>query len=279
MARKQVQVRKKVIGYLRVSTEGQVKDGESLPRQREQIEAYAKLHGLETDLEFISDEGYSGFKSSRPGFQKLIGLCSKKQASMVIVYDLSRLSRSVLHTLQFVEETIAPNGIEFVSLQNSIDTSTPMGKAFLTISACFNQLYRDEVSFKTKLALAHKKQKGEKTGGVVPFGYRLVEGTYLVPDRAEIEVIRVMHRMRKAGLTLREIVEELQNRGFKTKTGKSRWSHKVVRTILEKQIHLINHSSELSCSDKHEALIDVLDARYALEEREEQQPQRLKKVR
>ena len=128
----------KVVGYIRVSTNAQVADGESLERQEEQIRAFCARKGIpEADLQIISDGGLSGFKSSRPGFKSLTQLCLSKQVRMVVVYDLSRLSRSVRDTLAFVEDVMQKHGIEFVSLQNDIDTSTPMGKAFLTFNAMF----------------------------------------------------------------------------------------------------------------------------------------------
>ena len=171
--------RDKVIGYVRVSTQEQVRDGVSLEMQEERIRAYCTLTGLD-NLEIISDRGVSGFKASRPGFQKLITRCFK-DAKMVIVYDLSRLSRSVRDTLAFVEDVLGKHGVEFVSLQNDIDTTSPMGKVFLTISATFNQFYRDEISHKTKAAMSHKRSRKEKTGGVIPFGYALVDQKRLMP--------------------------------------------------------------------------------------------------
>ena len=157
---------KRVIAYTRVSTLGQVQDGESLERQGARIRAYCEAKGL-PEPELITDEGLSGFKSSREGYQKLVSLCKAREVSTVIVYDLSRLSRSVRDTLEFIEDVINKNGIEFVSLLNDIDTSTPTGKAFLGITAIFNQLYRDEIAYKTKEALRHKTSRKEKTGGTL----------------------------------------------------------------------------------------------------------------
>ncbi len=255
---------KKVIGYLRVSSLGQALDGESLERQKEQIQAYCKLKNL-PEPEIISDEGVSGFKSERAGFQTLIKLCSTKQVQIVIVYDLSRLSRSVRGTLEFVEDTIHKNNIEFVSLQNNIDTSTPMGTAFLSISAVFNQLYRDEISYKTKAALKHKNNKQEKTGGTLPFGFSLVDGFKLQPVSGEIETIKQIHQLRRQGLTLREIAAELQQQGIKTKTGRISWSPKVLKEILERQIHQIADSQDLSDRQKDEVLQDVAGALFDIE--------------
>jgi site-specific DNA recombinase len=250
---------RKVYGYIRVSSAGQALDGESLERQQEQIRAYCSLKG-HPQPEIIADEGVSGFKSEREGFQTLIKLCKTKQVGIVIVYDLSRLSRSVRGTLEFIEDVVHKNGIEFVSLQNDIDTTTPMGKAFLAISAVFNQLYRDEISYKTKEALKHKSSKGEKTGGTTPFGFSIVDGFKLQPQPDEIDTVRQIYSLRRQGLSLRQIARELEQLGVKTKTGLTSWNPKVLKGILEKQIHQITTSEDLLDEQKDELLEDVVGA-------------------
>jgi site-specific DNA recombinase len=262
-----IQTEKKVIGYIRVSSASQVEDGESLERQQEQIKAYCQLKGF-AEPELIADEGVSGFKSGRDGFQKLISLCKSKQVGIVIVYDLSRLSRSVRDTLEFIEDVIGKNDIAFVSLQNDIDTTTPMGKAFLAISAVFNQLYRDEISFKTKEALKHKTIKQEKTGGTIPFGFSLVDGFRLQVNQGELETFKLIHGLRREGYSLRQIVNDLQQKGIKTKTGKEKWNPKVVKGVLERQIKQICYSQLLD-DEKDELLEDVSGALIDVEKAQE----------
>jgi site-specific DNA recombinase len=261
----QPETAKKVVAYTRVSTLGQAEDGESLERQAARIRAYCEAKGLEQP-EIICDEGLSGFKSNREGFQKLVALCESKQVSTVIVYDLSRLSRSVRDTLEFIEDTINKNGIEFVSLLNDIDTSTPTGKAFLGITAIFNQLYRDEIAYKTKEALSHKRAKQEKTGGILPFGYDLVDGYQLTPNPEEFETLKLMHKLRKQGHSLSGIVRILKEQGIPTKTGRGSWNHKVVREVLDRTAELICQDSRLSCEQVDTLLHDVTGALIEAEE-------------
>jgi len=245
----------KVIGYVRVSTQEQVREGVSLERQEAQIMAYCTLKGL-SGLEIISDKGVSGCNASRHGFKKLISMCSK-DVRMVIVYDLSRLSRSTKDTLIFIEDTLGKQGIEFVSLKNDIDTTTPWGKMFFTITAAFNQLYRDEISFKTKAAMCHKRSRQEKTGGVIPFGYSLVGLKRLIPHQGEMETVRLIHKLRGSGLSLRDIVEELQTKGIKTKTGREKWNPKVVKQILDRQLEELLRDGSIIDSEKDKALSEV----------------------
>lgn len=257
----QPEAAKKVVAYTRVSTLGQVEDGESLERQSARIRAYCEAKGL-SEPEIICDEGFSGFKSNREGFRRLVSLCESKQVKVVVVYDLSRLSRSVRDTLEFIEDTINKNGIEFVSLLNDIDTSTPTGKAFLGITAIFNQLYRDEIAYKTKEALGHKRAKKEKTGGTVPFGYELVDGVRLIPLPGEYEVVKEMHQLRQEGYSLRDIVGLLNERGVSTKTGKSKWHPQVVKEVLDRTADLICQDETLTCEEVDTLLHDVTGALY-----------------
>jgi len=256
---------RKVLAYTRVSTVGQAEDGESLERQAARIRAYCEAKGL-PEPELIVDDGVSGFKSNREGFRRLVEMCERREVQTVIVYDLSRLSRSVRDTLAFVEDTINKNGIEFVSLLNDIDTSTPTGKAFLGITAIFNQLYRDEISFKTCEALSHKRAKKEKTGGLVPFGYELVDGVRLQAKPEELETVKLIHSLRQQGLTLRAIVEVLNQRGIATKTGKAKWNPKVVSAILNRAVEQVCNDPELTLQEKDSLLHDITGALYQVKE-------------
>ena len=255
---------KKVIAYIRVSTLGQAEDGESLERQASRIRAYCEAKGL-AEPEIICDEGISGFKSNRAGFQRLVALCESRQVKTVLVYDLSRLSRSVRGTLEFIEDTINKNGVEFISLLNDIDTSSPSGKAFLGITAIFNQLYRDEIAHKTKEALSHKRAKKEKTGGTVPFGFELVDGVRLIPKPEEFAVVRQLQVWRRTGLTLREIVGMLEKSGIPTKTGRGAWQPRVVMRILDRTANLICQDVDLTDEQKDTKLHEVQGALYHLD--------------
>jgi site-specific DNA recombinase len=84
---------------------------------------------------------------------------------MVIVYDLSRLTRRVRDMVDFVEDVVERYHVKLVSIRESNDTSTPSGKAFINIAAVFAQMCRDEIAHKTKAAMLHKY-----TGGTVAFG-------------------------------------------------------------------------------------------------------------
>lgn len=221
-----------VVGYIRCSSDAQVRDGETMERQRELIVNYATAKELGR-VEIIADEGISGFKSNRPGFQRLFEMCRSGTVKTVIVYDLSRLSRSVRDTLAFVDDVVHKRGVALVSLQQDLDTSTPHGRAFLSFIAVFNQLYRDEIAFKTKVALHHKKSKGERYSGSLPYGFDDLDGR-LVPSDCDRQLIVRIRAMRNEGLSLRQIAKRLATEGFKTKKGRTCWSPQVINDLLRR---------------------------------------------
>jgi len=213
----------------------QVRDGESIPRQVEMIRRYCRDKGL-SEPEIITDEGISGFKATRPGYQRLQQQCRSGSVTHVIITDLSRLSRSVRDTLAFVDEIVQQRGVRLVCLTLDLDTGTPFGRAFLTFVAVFAQLYRDEISFKTKVALAFKKSKGERYSGAVPYGYVDDGSGRLVESEQDATTITLVAELRAGGLSLRQIARSLAERGIKTKTGKDAWSAKTIRDLLAKSV-------------------------------------------
>lgn len=239
---------KKVIGYIRVSSQQQVDDKESLERQAEKIRAYCALKGI-TGLEIISDEGISGYKTStRKGYQTLLKLCKAGQVKTLIVYDLSRLSRSLKETLTFFDDIIKKQKIEFVSLCNDIDTTTSTGILFFQLLGVFNEFYRNDIATKTKNALTHKKNKQEKTGGTVPFGYTLGLKGKLFELPKEQEVISLMNELKQNGLSYRGIAKELEKQCIKTKTGGFKWYGNTVKNILSfKENFDLNRTIEMQC--------------------------------
>jgi site-specific DNA recombinase len=225
-----------VYGLIRVSTTHQANDGLSLEQQRSEILAYADRHGLEQPR-ILVEEGVSGFKTeSRSVFNGLMDTMNKPGAvSVVIVYDLSRLSRRAKDVLSFID-LARERGVRFVSLKEAIDSSTTAGKTVLGILAVVNEMLRHQAVERTKAALDHLKDKGMKTGGTVPFGFdavRVEDGIMLVPSRAEYEVIVLVNRLRGEGMSLRAIARALDERGIRSKTGRS-WHASTVRGLLRR---------------------------------------------
>lgn len=218
----------KVIGYVRVSTAGQVEKGVSMAAQEDKVRAWAGLNGAET-VEIFVDAGLSGSRAdNRPALQRALEAVGKGDA--LVVYSLSRLARSTRDTLT-IAEALQRRGGELVSLSEKIDTTAAAGKMVFRMLAVLGEFERDQVSDRTRSALAFKREHGEKTGGDVPYGFRARSGRlYEVPR--EQRAIRRMTRMRRQGRTLRAIARMLEAAKVLRKAGARSWHPEAVKRIL-----------------------------------------------
>ena len=216
------------IGYIRVSTDGQAQDGVSLDAQRAKIEAWAMLNDYELAAVHV-DAGISGKNCNRPGLQDALADCRK--GSALVVYSLSRLSRSVRDTMD-IGDKLAKVGADLVSLSEKIDTTSAAGKMVFRLLAVMNEFERDQISERTTTALQFKKSRGEKTGGQVPYGFTLADdGVALVENAAEQDVLAQAKELHAGGMSLRKVAAELQRRGFNARNGQAFQSEQIRRMV------------------------------------------------
>ena len=220
------------VGYIRVSTEDQVKEGISLENQKSKIQTYCELKDLDL-IEIIEDAGISAKNLKRPGVQKVLRLARKKKADAVVVYKLDRIFRSTVDALE-TTRMFDKWGVSFHSIEETLDTQSAMGRFFFTLTAALAEMERRIIGERTKAALSHKRSRNEKTGGDVPFGYNLTTEGLLVKNETEQTVIRFIRRLNQKGYSLRRICTELENDGHKTKRGNPKWHPQTVATILKR---------------------------------------------
>jgi len=220
----------KAIGYVRVSTSSQVEDGVSMDAQEAKIHAWADLNNAD-EVVIFRDEGISGKRSdNRPGLQDALSMVSKGDA--LVVYSLSRLSRSTKDAL-VLSETLTKKEADLVSLSERIDTTSAAGKMVFRMLAVLAEFERDQISDRTRFALAHKKVNMEKTGGDIPFGYYVDSGR-LVEDPNEQRAIVLIRDLRRKGYRLQAICDELEKKGYKTRRGNLRWQPKTISRIIDR---------------------------------------------
>jgi DNA invertase Pin-like site-specific DNA recombinase len=223
----------KAVGYIRVSTTKQANEGVSLEAQAEKIKAYCALKDLDL-TGIISDAGKSGSKANREGFQEVLCLCRTGKADAVVVYSISRFTRSTKDLLDFVDHHVIKGTVELHSISESLDTSTATGRFMLKVMGAMNELEREQAGERTKAALGHKKDKGEKTGGDIPFGYALAaDGKVLVVNDSEQAIIRLIESLKRDGHSDNGIARYLNENGYRTKKGKG-WSNVQVARILRR---------------------------------------------
>lgn len=224
---------KKVIGYIRVSTREQAESGCSLQAQREKIAAYALLHDL-GEVEIIEDAGCSGKDLNRDGVRQLLDACERGEVGHVIVYKLDRLTRKTRDLLFVIEDVFTRHEVGFHSLSENVDTSTAMGKFFLTLMGALAQMQRDLIAERTRDVLQSKKARGEVVG-TVPFGFER-DGDDLVPVLEELDVIERMQEWQQDGESLRGIARRLNAAEVPTKKGGS-WHARTVGYMLRNDLY------------------------------------------
>lgn len=148
----------KVALYARVSTA----KGQDVGMQITELEVYCRNRRWEISSKYI-DKGFSGAKDSRPELNRLMADAHRRRFSTVVVWKFDRFARSVSHLLRSLE-TFGALGIEFVSLSEQIDTSTPAGKMVFTVLGAVAELERSLIAERVKAGLRHAKTEGKRLG-------------------------------------------------------------------------------------------------------------------
>jgi hypothetical protein len=221
----------KVIGYIRVSTQEQADRGVSLAAQTAKLEAYASLYDLEI-VEIVVDGGHSGKTLDRPGMTQVCDMLRRRKADGVLILKLDRLTRSVADLNRLIEEFFSERaGRMLFSVSDHIDTRSAAGRLVLNVLASVGQWERETVAERTSAALQYKKSQGQRVGSV-PLGYSLdTDGKTLVESEAGQRVIGMVKELRESGLSLRQIVDELNIREIPTAQGK-KWHLATVQRVL-----------------------------------------------
>ena len=144
--------------YMRVSTKGH---GQNTDTQALALREYAERRGFEI-IEY-RDEGISGSKDSRPALDRLMKDARARRFDVVIVARFDRFARSVSHLLRALEE-FSHLGVDFVSLSESIDTSTPMGKMIFTVLGAVAELERNLIRERVHMGISRARKQGKRLG-------------------------------------------------------------------------------------------------------------------
>lgn len=184
--------------YVRVSTADQ-----SCDMQKEECLRMAAFKGWEK-TEIFEDHGISGVKKTRPALEKMLWDCRHGKFKRVLVWKLDRFGRNTAHLVTAVDE-LTNLGIDFVSMTESFDTSTSMGRACLTIMAACAQLERDNIAERTKAGLRAAKAAGTKLGrrkscyiGEVVGLHREGWSPVMIAKELQVSVSTVKSRIREA---------------------------------------------------------------------------------
>jgi len=228
--------------YIRVSTEEQAKQGISLSAQEEALKNYAKALGYDI-LEIYRDEGKSGKDiKGRKAMTQLLEDAQLRKFQAIFIYKLDRFSRSLKDLIETIEK-LKDWGIDFVSLQDKIETTSASGKLMFHIISAFAEFERNVTSERTKFTMDKKARDGNLVSRAA-FGYKLenkqlipAENTYVVQKIFQDflnQTIRLTQLSKKYGVSVNGLKKILTNQSY---LGKIKF---------DKQTHQGNHQPLIS---------------------------------
>ena len=207
-----------VIGYIRVSTDGQVGDDKfGLEVQIESIEEYAKKNDM-TIVKWYKDEGESGAKE-RPGFDEIIyGEVTNPPFEAVIVAKSDRVARDI-NVYYYYKMNLMKKNIKLISIAEDFGQFGVFANMLEAFTLCVAEMERENINKRTSAGRKVKSEKGGYSGGRAPMGYKVQDGE-LVINPEEAEVVKRIFDLRDNGVVMMDIVETLNREGYKTRKGK-----------------------------------------------------------
>ena len=205
--------------YTRKSTEeGLDMEFNSLDAQREACEAYVasqKAEGWTLVPDYYDDGGFSGGTLERPALKRLITDVEADRVDIIVVYKIDRLSRSLMDFAKLVE-VFDRKGVTFVSVTQSFNTTTSMGRLTLNVLLSFAQFEREVIGERIRDKFAASRKKGMWMGGWAPLGYD-VKARKLVINQTEAATVRRIFERFAKGSSVTVITKELTAEGFRNK--------------------------------------------------------------
>ncbi|MBC2582488.1 recombinase family protein [Clostridium sp. DJ247] len=215
--------------------------GESIENQVKLCINHAKSLGIDKFL-IYEDEGFSGGTTDRPQFQKMLKDAKSKKFNFLICYRLDRISRNIADFSTLINELQEFN-IDFISIREQFDTSTPMGRAMMYIASVFAQLERETVAERIRDNMLELSKSGRWLGGQTPLGFKSEKISYfdsefkersmykLTPINDELKVVSLIYNKYSEFKSLRKVTQYLLENNIKTKLGAD-WNVRSVSELL-----------------------------------------------
>lgn len=244
-----------IILYARKSVERE--NSISCETQLEYCRSVIKPDERDEKIITFVDNGFSGGNVNRDGFQKMMKLVRQGKVKKVIVYKLDRISRSLSDFVNILQE-FKEHKVEFVSSQESFDTSSPYGEMIVKLLMVFAEFERTSIINRVTQAYAHRSEMGFYMGGRQPYGFELVPTVIhnvktkkLNPIPAEVEQVRYIFEVyAQENVSLRRLLDILVAEGKQPLNGSS-WTTAKLSTLLKNPIYVKADSDVYDYYDRH----------------------------
>ncbi len=158
--------------YCRLSRDDELQgDSNSIVNQKAILSKYAKDNGLDVNIQYFVDDGYSGTNFRRPSWEKLIALVEDNQVGTIIVKDMSRLGRDYLKVGFYTEIMFVEKDVRFIAINNGIDSANQTDSDFTPFLNIINEFYAKDTSKKIKAVAKAKGESGRHLTTIPPYGY------------------------------------------------------------------------------------------------------------
>ena len=219
----------KLVGYIRVSTRKQAKEGVSLEDQEEKLKQYCALYDHELVKIIVDTESAKSMK--RVGIKEVLETLKTGDAEGVLITKLDRLTRSRKDFCVLLDKYFSKD-FALLSITDQLDTKSASGRLVINILVDVAQWEREVISERTSAAMQHKKSKGEYTGGVIPYGFQLDEdGIILLPNEAEQKVIEKAKKLRNWEYSFGKISKILARQGHLSRKHKPFGSKSIMSMV------------------------------------------------
>ena len=247
----------KVALYVRVSTTSQLEEGYSIEEQKAKLESYCDIKDWHI-YKVYTDGGFSGSTTERPALEQLIKDAQSKLFDTVLVYKLDRLSRSQKDTLYLIEDIFLKNNIEFVSLLENFDTSTPFGRAVIGLLSVFAQLEREQIKERMQLGKLGRAKAGKSMmWAKTSYGYDYNKETgSMTVNEYEALAVKEIFTSYLAGMSITKLRDKINEEYPKQPA----WSYRTIRGILANPVYCgLNQYKGQTFQGTHKPLISLAD--------------------
>ena len=234
---------RKIAIYARQSIDK--KDSYSIETQIDSCRKNIESRMLQNEIVVFKDPGYSGKNTKRPDFQRMMTSVQNDEIKMIVVYKLDRISRD-LKDFTNMWDVFVKHHVEFCSIHDSFDTSTPTGKAMINITMVFAQMERETIQMRVKDNYYTRIAKdGRWAGGPAPYGFVISRTKDNKPtlevNQSEMEMVKFVFEeyANKPNISLGQICKSLIEKGYKSRRSNGSFDNITLARMLQNPIYVV----------------------------------------